>query len=264
MQSMDESVQTLVNLGLSVLQAKVYIALAKSGTSTGRTTAQVAKVASQDVYRVLAELREKSLVEKRISRPNRYSAVPLKEGLHMLLKRRNEQTTELKKAVFDMSQSFQNVSMTGDKVEACDFILIPANEPIEKRFVGAWESVQTSLELMNDFQEGIAEHEMHFDLEIKALNNGVKIRNILSKTQKKYKKSKLFSALLEREPGFQVKYTNFPLPAKILIKDNKEVFISTENKPDSYSQPYLWSNNLILVRVIQQWYDIMWEKCVET
>ena len=57
----EETVQTLVNLGLTVLQAKVYLSLAKSGVSTGRATAKAAKVASQDVYRVLIELQEKGI-----------------------------------------------------------------------------------------------------------------------------------------------------------------------------------------------------------
>ena len=94
----EETVQTLVNLELTVLQAKVYLALVKLGTSTGRTTAKAAKVASQDVYRVLTELQEKGLVEKIIAKPNKYRPIPLKDGLSMLLQRRNKQTAELKKA----------------------------------------------------------------------------------------------------------------------------------------------------------------------
>jgi hypothetical protein len=50
LQSVDESVQTLVNLRLTVLQAKVYIALAKSGTSTGKTTAKVAQVRALIIF----------------------------------------------------------------------------------------------------------------------------------------------------------------------------------------------------------------------
>jgi sugar-specific transcriptional regulator TrmB len=70
------------------LQAKVYIALAKLGTLTGRVTAKEAKVASQDVYRVLAELEEKNLVEKIIVTPNKYRPVPVQDVLSILLKQK--------------------------------------------------------------------------------------------------------------------------------------------------------------------------------
>ena len=45
-----------------------------------------------------------------------------------------------------------------------------------------------------------------------------------------------------------------------MIKDNKEVFISTTRKINSVEYPCLWTNNPIIVQIIQQWYDIMWEK----
>ncbi len=256
----EEAVQTLVNLGLTVLQAKVYIALARSGASTGRVTAKLAKVASQDVYRVLTELQEKGLVEKIISKPNKYRAIPVKEGLLMLLQRRKKQTEELNRAVFELSNSFLTINVPEDKRETGTFVLIPQGEPIENRLVGVWKTAQKSIDLMNDFQEGIVWYEKNFELNIKALNRGVKIRDLLSKTQKRYHITKTFSVLLERKPEFQVRYLDFPPPAKLMIKDRKEVFISTTREINSLNYPCLWSNNPIVVQIIQQWYDIMWEK----
>ncbi|MGD0204199.1 MAG: helix-turn-helix domain-containing protein [Candidatus Bathyarchaeia archaeon] len=257
-----EPVETLVKLGLTFLQAKVYLALAILGTSTGRTTAKSAKVASQDVYRVLTELQEKSLVEKIISKPNKYRPIPLEEGISMLIQRRDKQTAELKKTVFEILKSFQSVDKREDKNETGDFVLIPEKEPIENSFIRVWETAQTSIDLMDEDQERIRmlAHRKNYELMVKALKKGVKIREIHNKTQKG-NQPKLFSALLKREPEFQARYLHFPSPAKVIIKDNTEVFISTTSKVNTLEQPYLWSNNPILVQVIQQWYDIMWEKC---
>ncbi len=261
---MDESVQTLVNLELTLLQAKVYLALAKSGTSSGRAVAKAAKVASQDVYRILNELQEIGLVEKIISRPNKYKPIPLKNSLPMLLQRRNIQTTQLKKSVIKMFKGFQNIESAVDKKETGDFILIPGKEPTENRIKMFFETARTSIDLMNECQEGMIGHEINFDLEVKALNNGVKIRDILCKTKKSIRRQKRFSALLERKPEFQVKYHQFAPPAILCIKDSKEVLISTTKNAYALAQPYLWTNNLNLVHVIQQWYDTMWEKCGQT
>jgi hypothetical protein len=100
-----------------------------------------------------------------------------------------------------------------------------------------------------------------FELEVKVLNKGVKIREILSKTRKAYQGPKSFLALQKRKPAYQVRYIDFPQPATVIIKDSKELFISTKNEANIFGQPHLWTNNPILVQVIQQWYDIMWEKC---
>jgi sugar-specific transcriptional regulator TrmB len=264
MQPMDESVQTLVNLGLTLLQAKVYLALAKSGTLSGRAVAKAAKVASQDVYRILNELQEIGLVEKIISRPNKYKPIPLKNSLSMLLQRRNTQTTQLKKSIIKMFRGFQDSESPADKKETGDFILIPGKEPTENRIKMLLGTAQTSIDLMNEYQEGITGHEINFDLEIKALNNGVKIRDILYRTKKRYQPPKKFSVLLERKPEFQVKYHQSAPPVILCIKDNKEVLISTTKNANSLAQPYLWTNNPNLVHVIQQWYDTIWEKCGQT
>ena len=49
-------------------------------------------------------------------------------------------------------------------------------------------------------------------------------------------------------------------PVKIFIKDQQEMLISIENAKSNIGTPYLWSNNPILINIIQQWYDIIWEK----
>jgi sugar-specific transcriptional regulator TrmB len=249
----EETVQTLVNLGLTVLQAKVYLALVKSGTSTGRTTAKTAKVASQDIYRVLTELQEKGLIEKIIAKPNKYRPILLEEGLSMLLQRRNKQTAELKKAAFVMFKTFQSSGEREDKNETGDFVLIPEKEPIENRFIRVWETAQTSVDLVNDEREAMIMREKHYELTVKAHKRGVKIRELLIKTRGG-------GGGLKRRPEFQSSYLHFPSPAKVVIKDNTEVFISTTYEVSTLKQPYLWSNNPIIVQVIQQWYDIMWEK----
>ena len=261
MLSQEEPVQTLVNLGLTVLQAKTYLALAKLGTSTGRTTAKEAKVASQDVYRVLTELQEKGLTEKIISKPSKYRPIPLEEGLSMLLQRRNKQTAELEKEAFEIFQTVRSIDKCEDKNETGDFVLVPEKEPMENRFIRVWETAQTSVDLVNDVRDAMILHEKVSGLESKALKKGIKIRAILNKTQKSDQISKSFLAFQERNPEFQARYLlHFPSPAKVVIKDNKEVFISTISNVSTVAQPFLWSNNAIIVQIIQQWYDIMWEK----
>jgi sugar-specific transcriptional regulator TrmB len=154
MQSQEETIQTLVNLGLTVMQTKVYIALAKSGTSTARTTAKAAKVASQDVYHTLIELQEKGLVEKIISKPNRYRPISMEEAISILLQRRNKQTDELKKAAFEIVQRFQGVDKFENN-ETGDFIMIPQGETSVNRLSSAWKTAQTNIDLICELREGM-------------------------------------------------------------------------------------------------------------
>jgi sugar-specific transcriptional regulator TrmB len=256
----DEAVQTLVDVGLTVLQARAYIALAGSGTSTARATSKIAKVAPQDIYRVLAELQEKGLIEKIISKPNKYRPIPLEEGIPMLLQRRDKQTAELKKTIFEIFKNPQSADGHEDNNETEEFALISGKETITNRVIKLFGTAQESLKLINNFEEGMMMHENLFELEVKALDKGVKIKDILSKTQKRNQTPKSFSRLLKRQPEFQVRYLNAAIPAKIAIKDNKEVIISTKTEGKPLEQPALWSSNPVIVKIIQQWYDTLWEK----
>lgn len=254
----DEAVQTLADLGLTVLQAKVYIALARLSTAPGRAIAKVAKVAPQDVYRILTELHEKGLVEKIISNPNKYRGIPLEEGVTILLQRRDRQTQELQESVFRILERI-DVQNNGEELIG-SFVLVPGKEAFRNRIIKTWNSAKTSIDLMNDFQEAIAIHENILDFKAGAVHNDVKIRAILSQPQNYSAHKEGFFGFRGKSP-FDVRHTDCPItPAKLMIIDNKEVIISINTKLRTLDQPHLWSNNPALVQIIQQWYDTMWEK----
>ena len=260
MLSFDEPVETLINLGLTMLQAKVYLSLAKLGISTGRATAKDAKVAPQDVYRVLAELQETGLVEKIIAKPNKYCAMPIDQGLEMLIKRRKNQTKKLERSVKTVSKLFHPALKETQKTEEGDFVLIGKEEPLKNRAHRMLETANVSLDLMNEINDGMMGHDNLYTLETKLLNRGGKIRDILSKATPKFHLTKTFCSLQQRHPEFQTRYLDFPAPAILIIKDGMEALVSTKAKTKTLMQPFLWTDNPILVRIIQQWYNQVWEK----
>ena len=91
----DLSVQTLGQLGLTALQAKIYLAIVFSQKAAVGKIASMSKVARPDVYRVLPSLEENGLVKKIISSPAVYEATPLKQGCDLLLQRKKEEYTRI-------------------------------------------------------------------------------------------------------------------------------------------------------------------------
>ena len=104
----DLSVKTLEQLGLTKLQAKIYLAsccLEKAGVSK---ISALAKIARPDVYRVLPSLEELGLVRRVISKPTQYEAVPLKKGCRSLLSRKQLAYIQVKKSAAHMLESHKN------------------------------------------------------------------------------------------------------------------------------------------------------------
>jgi len=91
----DECLGVLRSLGLTVLQAKIYLALARSGVADVKTISSVSGVARQDVFRVMSGLQELGLVENSASSQDVYNAVPLRKGLFVLLQQKVEENAVL-------------------------------------------------------------------------------------------------------------------------------------------------------------------------
>ena len=93
----DKDVETLTSLGLTVLQAKVYLALVKSGDLTIKEISKNADVARQDLYRITSELQKLGLVERLITIPTKFRAMELTHGISILLQLRREKEAEMEK-----------------------------------------------------------------------------------------------------------------------------------------------------------------------
>ena len=81
-----DDAQTLLHLGLTASQAKVYLALLRLATDNkGTTIAKFADVPRQDVYRLLAELQQIGIVQKTLARPATFRCVPPEETVYQLI-----------------------------------------------------------------------------------------------------------------------------------------------------------------------------------
>ena len=83
--------QVLTNLGLTPVQARVYIALVESGPLPISLISKIAMVARPDVYRTLSNLQKIGLIEKIIRKPLEYRSIPMKEGISLLLETKTHQ-----------------------------------------------------------------------------------------------------------------------------------------------------------------------------
>jgi sugar-specific transcriptional regulator TrmB len=118
--------KTLRELGVSLLQARVYLSLLKLGTySDVRTISVFSKVARQDVYRTITELRDLGLVEMVIGSPALFRAIPLKETVAILMEKRNQRTQVLMEEVTELFNHFDENNKTKLNQENNQFILVP-------------------------------------------------------------------------------------------------------------------------------------------
>lgn len=90
--------KALTSLGLSEIDAEIYLLLAKEGPQPGRHIAESLALYKQQLYRSLKRLQKKGVVHTFLERPARFSAVSLEKVLDFLIEAKKEQALALQES----------------------------------------------------------------------------------------------------------------------------------------------------------------------
>jgi hypothetical protein len=98
-----------------------------------------------------------------------------------------------------------------------------------------------------------------FDREkiVEALQRGVKIRAIIDKPDEE----SVVSDIIEHLKGysiFNIRYLPTAPKALMSMHDRKEAWVSTCTEPVLEECPTLWTNNVCLLSILQDYFEIMW------
>ena len=107
--------KTLVGLGLSQVEAEIYLFLSQTGPVKGRDIAEMLKLYKQQLYRSLKSLKCKGCVEATLGRPARFSAVPLEKVLDLFMKTKMEQAEDLKASRDKLLSSWRSIIKMNSK-----------------------------------------------------------------------------------------------------------------------------------------------------
>jgi sugar-specific transcriptional regulator TrmB len=250
----EEHYQTFVNLGLTYLQAKVYVTLLRLGDvgAEVRKIASVSAIARQDVYRILPTLQKMGLVEKVVAIPTIYRPISLEEGISKLLKKRTEEYQDVKKKAKFLMENFVAPEVE-PKDDSSQFVITSERNLFMKRVREDIAKTESSIDII--YGDGklrtIIFHT--FDEFQKASARGVKIRAITHKTEEEPLGKNL--QILSSKATFDLRFINKNIPVGLVIFDNKEANIRTMHT----IVPSLWTNNRNVVRLSKFYFDCLWE-----
>lgn len=253
----DKGVQTFTGLGLTVLQAKAYLALAKEGKSTIKGIAKTSKVARQDLYRVTPQLLNLGLIERHVDTPTKFKAIPIKAAIDMLIEHRKKETARLELEATQFLPSFIVANKEDrSKDEESQFIIISDLQARLAKAKKQIDNVKKSIKIVTKWAffvtytlETIEEH-------TRALNMGVNVKIVTQRPEQMEPPPKNLQKLM-KHPLFQIRYVS-SLPSSIIaVFDKEEVNIVLSNKTPSESG-ILMSNNPSLIELAENYFEIMW------
>jgi sugar-specific transcriptional regulator TrmB len=251
--------KTLRELGLSLSQSKIYLALVKLGKpSNAKEVSIFSKVARQDVYRTLTELRELSLVEMVIGNPALFRAIPLQETISILMERKDQRIRELLDEAHELFKLFDANEASMLQQENHQFVLIPKKEILIRRIKKVIEGTQESILIVLPWRELTQWLFILHESWERALKRGVKVQWITEK-QDDLRMVTEITRVLIKYPNFTIRTASTDSVSRFGIYDGKEVFITISSKTNSVESPALWTNNTAVTFIIKDYFEIKWQ-----
>jgi predicted DNA-binding transcriptional regulator len=129
-----ELIYELMNLGLSLNQARIYLFLGKQGQACAiKDISRNTGLHSQDIYRIVNELEGKGLVTKEMCNPLKARAVELEKALSVLIYLEKKESLKriqtLKRTAKDLSQTIKSKQREAQTQAETSFNLFSTKKP---------------------------------------------------------------------------------------------------------------------------------------
>lgn len=257
--SNDENTNLLLGLGLTLNQAKVYLAILKLQKTTVGKVATFSKVRREDVYRILPSLEKMGLIERFLGKPTEIRATHVSDSLTSLVM---DEKNRAEERLTDMRSSVQKLSLKDWKQQPLGeeniYILIGEKKAILTKTSELVNNSKIEVGLIAD-KARIAQVLANFPDEHKhAIKIGAKIRLIFEGENPdillKEKVQKLLGSA-----SVSVKFHREPLN-HFIMSDDKEALITTSKESGLGDSPSLWTNNSNLIGVLRTGFESDWER----
>ncbi|MCW4018369.1 MAG: hypothetical protein NWF00_06795 [Candidatus Bathyarchaeota archaeon] len=252
----DEDIRTLMDLGLTLLQAKAFLTVIELGEASNKAIAKTSKIARQNIYQIMLTLQEKGLVEKILEKPIKFRALPLKDAAEKLFRDKTDEYLRVKAETQELIKKPEENSETAEEVH--EFVFIPEKEAHWRRVEQAIEASQRSIHTIMTYVGKPCFDDLPYPIQ-KATKRGVEVK-VISNCPEKKVGSTSRKAAWTKEGCYEVRYVSKPLPVMFCVVDKKEVFLATDPKPDPNTISALWTNNVGLVIILEDFFDKTWRK----
>ncbi len=255
----DENTELLLGLGLTLNQAKVYLAILKLEKTTVGQVAKFSKVRREDVYRLLPALEKMGLVERLLGKPTEVRATLISDSLALLLAKEKNRAEE---RLTDMRSRVQKLSLKEWKQQSLGeesiYILIAEKKSILTKTSGLINNSRKEVALIADktrIMPILAQFSDEYRLAIK---EGTQVRLLFegeSPDGLLIEQVKKFIGVASVQIRFHREALNH-----FIMSDDKEALITTSKESGLGESPSLWTNNRNLIGVLRTSFESDWQK----
>lgn len=250
--------KTLVRFGLTVNQAKIYLTMVQSKAETIKAISKLSNIPLESIYRAMPGLEEKNIVEKMLTTPIKYKAMPIFEAITLLKTRDEQERSELYKEAETLSRVFstKNLVTSVDGKES-ETSLISGFHGFVKKLDEALENAKYSFKgitYSKAFRNGMFNGNKYFE---SLVRRGIECHHLVYQSGET-KLIELGDNHLLNNPLWVRKVIS-PIPIELILVDQKQLFIALT--PQEMGKDYvgLRTTNPCLLAFGDNYFELLWK-----
>lgn len=245
-------VEVLVGLGLSGRQARVYLALLRTGVANAKAISSASQVNRQDIHRVINSLQLIGLINRRLTHPSTFQAAPIDEVLKVLVEQKTTELVALKNSSKQLTKKYsQTVQAQFFSETPCLGILSEGDKG--KKHQVAIQNSRFSVDAVLSYLQ-FRQLTTLFETQLKsALKTGVVMRVVTEKPR-----NGSLPDWISNHKGFDLRVLENPPAASFTIFDSAQAAIAVSSEVKFTKGPHLWTSNPGLIALCQMFFGNVW------
>jgi sugar-specific transcriptional regulator TrmB len=253
----ESAIQLLCAFGLTVNQAKIYLAIAFSKADTVKVISKISHIPSESIYRTMPTLEIMGLVYRVLSTPAKYRAIPIQETIELLKARDEKEREDLYNKANHLTKNLLvNLPANLSEESEEDTILVIGYDAWVRKLGCGVNNASKSFQgitYAESFRQGMFNNGKSYE---KCLQRGVECRHIVHQIGKK-ELYLLGDSHLLKNPLWKRKYT-LPSALSFAIIDKKELLISLTPSELGKKHRAMCTTNPGLVALALNYFESLW------
>lgn len=270
--SEEKVLKTLENLGLSSLDARVYVLLGKKGPQEAKTIVKALAIPKQNLYPILKNLQGKGLANTTLEHPAKFSAVPFEKVLDLFIKAKTEEAQRIKKEKNGIISDWNSFAIRENVEQSAKFTILEGKNYIYPKLRQMIEEAKNKLLIISTVPglirtdqfgllDAASKHAIKSKIQIRLLTehaeqNTITLKNLLGKMKK---------------AGFDFKGRIPELGLKpftrILIQDDEKAIFFVQGGDDRdqkrNTDVCLWTDCKSLVNSFSAVFEDLWRNSID-
>lgn len=257
----DKDAQMLCDFGLTLNQAKVYLAVVQLGIAPVGKISKVSQVRREDIYRIMPKLEQIGLLEKILGKPIKIRGIPLDDALSILIKHEKDIAEKKVSALMAKKDDLlKHLKANSKKMkleeEETQFALLSTRDAVINKAITILKKAEKEIDLITSTGEFYHLLPPLVDQLEKTLKRNAKMRLILE-VHGHEESPKDMEKYFSQNLNIDIRYAYHSL-SHYMIVDYRQILMATSPEPPIGEHPYLWTDNKSFVSVMQENFEELW------